>query len=415
MRLDRAAAEDMDRADGLGPFRSRFPTDDHDPIYMDGNSLGRLSFSVRQAIENGVTTWAERMVGGWSEWIDLPVTVGDRIGQLVGAAPGQVLACDSTTVNAYKLAGAALSARPDRRVIVGDANDFPTDRYVLAGLARARGCELRLLDSDPVGGVDPADLAASVDRHTALVALSHVNYRSAARLDLAQAAEIAHRHGALTLWDLSHSAGAVPVGLDATGADLAVGCSYKYLNAGPGAPAWLYVRRPLIAELRQPVWGWFGQQDQFEMGPAYVPAAGVTRFLTGSPPILGLLAVGAGVDLVLEAGLDRLWAKSQALLSLLERLVQEQLSPAGAELASPDDPERRGAHLSVRHPDAWPWCEALIDRGLVIPDFRPPDTIRLGPAPLYTRFVDVFDAVARMRDVLASGIPAGRGPRPRVT
>ena len=253
------------------------------------------------------------------------------------------------------------------------------------------------------------------DRHTALVVLSHVNYRSAARLDLAAAADIAHRHGALTLWDLSHSVGAVSVGLDASGADLAVGCSYKYLNAGPGAPAWLYVRRPLIPELHQPIWGWFGQRDQFEMGPAYEPAAGITRFLTGTPPIIGLLAVDAGVELSLEAGPDRLWTKSQALLSLLERLIEEQLLPVGASLASPRKPERRGAHLAVSHPDAWPWCQALIDRGLVIPDFRPPDIIRLGPAPLYTRFVDVFDAVARMREVLDSGIGADRGPPPRVT
>jgi kynureninase len=415
MSPDRAEAEELDRADGLAPFRARFPIGEGDPIYMDGNSLGRMSFAVREAIAQGMRSWEGRLVGGWPEWIDLPTVVGDRIGRLVGAGPGQVLACDSTTVNLYKLADAALSAQPDRRVIVADANDFPTDRYVLAGLGQARDCQVRLVDSDPVAGIDLADLAAAVDRRTALVALSHVNYRSAARLDLAAATDIVHRAGALILWDLSHSAGAVPVDLDGGGADLAVGCSYKYLNAGPGAPGWLYVRAGLDPRLRQPIWGWFGQKDQFEMGPAYEPAAGVTRFLTGTPPILGLQAVGAGVDLLLEAGLHRLWAKSQALLSLLERLIDEQLSPLGATMASPRDPARRGAHLSVSHPLAWPWCEALIGRDLVIPDFRPPDVIRLGPAPVYTRFVDVFDGVARMRQVLESGIAATSGARPRVT
>jgi kynureninase len=405
----------LDRADALAPFRERFAIDDLGPIYMDGNSLGRMSFAAREAIERGVAGWQDRLVAGWTEWIHLPVVVGDRIGELLGAGPGQVLACDSTTINLYKLADAALSARPDRTVIVADANDFPTDRYVLAGLARARGRQLRFIDSDPVAGVDLAALAGAVDRHTALVALSHVNYRSAARLDLAEAAAIAHGHGALTLWDLSHSVGAVPVELDDAGADLAVGCSYKYLNGGPGAPAWLYVRHDLIPQLRQPVWGWFGHRDQFEMGPAFDPAAGVSRFLTGTPPILGLFAVAAGVDLLLEAGIDRLWAKTQALLSLLETLVREQLLPIGASLASPGDPRRRGAHLSISHREAWPWCQALVERGLVVPDFRRPDVIRLGPAPVYTRFVDVFDAVARMREVLESATAAVTGSPPRVS
>jgi kynureninase len=415
MTADRTAAEEMDRSDVLASFRDRFPIDDAGPIYMDGNSLGRPSWAVRDAIEQGMDVWQDRLVGAWSEWIDLPTAVGDRIGRLVGAAPGQMLACDSTSVNLYKLADAALAARPDRTVIVTDSNDFPTDRYVLAGLARHRSRQLRLIPSDPVDGVDPSQLASAVDRETALVALSHVNYRSAARLDLAEAAEIAHRHGALTLWDLSHSVGSVPVELDAAGADLAVGCSYKYLNGGPGAPAWLYVRHDLIPELRQPVWGWFGHRDQFEMGPRYEPADGITRFLTGSPPIFGLLAVRAGADLLVEAGIDRLWAKSQALLSLLETLVSEHLLPTGATLASPANPDRRGAHLAISHPEALPWCQALIERDLVVPDFRTPDVIRLGPAPIYTRFVDVFDAVSRMREVLASGLAVTGGSRPRVT
>jgi kynureninase len=413
--MDRPAAEALDRADPLARFRDRFPIDESGPIYMDGNSLGRTSYAVGAALHDGVQEWQAHLVGGWSRWIDLPGEVGDRLGCLIGAGPGQVLVCDSTTVNLYKVADAALSARIDRTAIVGDANDFPTDRYVLAGLAEARRRELRLVASDRVTGLDLDALAAAVDNHTALVCLSHVNYRSAARLDMAAVTDLVHQHGALMLWDLSHSAGAVPVDLDAAGADLAVGCTYKYLNAGPGSPGYLYVRRELAGELRQPIRGWFGQEDQFEMGPSYRPAAGVARFLTGTPPVLGLLAVQAGVELLLEAGLDRLWAKSQALTGLLVERLAERLAPAGASLASPSEPEHRGAHVSVAHPQAWAWCSALVDRGLVVPDFRTPDAIRLGPAPLYTRFVDAYDTVERMAAVLEAGLPAAPDGHRRIT
>ena len=422
--MDRAAAEALDRADPLRSFRDRFPIAADGPIYMDGNSLGRPSYAVRDALDAGVLDWERHLVGGWSRWIDVPGEVGDRLGALIGAGAGQVLVCDSTTVNLYKVAEAALAfqaAQHARTVIVGDAHDFPTDRYVLAGLAEARGCELRLLASDPVNGVDLEDLAGALDDSTALVCLSHVNYRSAARLDLGAVTELTHARGALMLWDLSHSAGAVPVELDAVGADLAVGCTYKYLNAGPGAPGYLYVRRRLAGELRQPIRGWFGQDDQFAMGPSYQPAPGVSRFLTGTPPILGLLAVGAGVELLLEAGLERLWAKSQALTGALVELVRTRLEPAGVTLASPTDPARRGGHVSIAHARAWPWCAALIEQGLVVPDFRTPDVMRLGPAPLYTRFVDVYDAVERICSVIASDPhghidePGPAPPRSRVT
>jgi kynureninase len=396
---------------GEGPFAA---AEGGGPIYLDGNSLGRPAAAVAEALGDALRDWSEKLVGGWPRWIDLPGSVGDRVGGLIGAGPGQVVVCDSTTVNLYKLASAALSARTDRRVILGDADDFPTDRYVLQGLAEATGRELRLLRGSPTEGLAADEVAAAIDEQVALVCLSHVNFRSGARLDPGAVTAAAHRNGALILWDLSHSAGAIPVDLDQAGADLAVGCTYKYLNSGPGAPAFLYVRRDLQTQLRQPIWGWFGQRDQFAMGPTYDPEVGMGRFLTGTPSVLGLVAVDASVAILEAAGIPALWAKSQRLTAMMSELVGERLEPLGATFASPRDPARRGAHISVAHPRAWPWCRALIDRKLVVGDFRPPDVIRLGPAPLYTRFVDVFDALERMEGVLAAGLPEA-GARPRVT
>ena len=404
----------MDRADALTAYRRQFTAAESGPIYLDGNSLGRPSESVVFGLAAAVRDWSESLVGGWSRWMDLPFAVGDSIGRLIGAGPGQVVVCDSTTVNLYKLASAGLAAREGRRVIVADADDFPTDRYVLQGLAEAGDHELRLLHGSPTDGLDAGDVDAAIDTDTALVCLSHVNFRSGARLDLPAITAAAHRRGALVLWDLCHSAGALPVGIDEAGADLAVGFTYKYLNAGPGSPAFAYVRRDLQASLRQPVWGWFGQRDQFAMGPTYDPGAGMARFLVGTPPVLGLLAVDAAAQTLESAGIEALWAKSERLTALLLDLVIDRLAPLGATLASPTDPARRGAHVSVAHPLAWPWCHALVERGLVVGDFRPPDVIRLGPAPLYTRFVDVFDAVERMAGVLESGVE-DTGERPRVT
>jgi kynureninase len=412
--LDRAAAAALDAGDRVSEWRAQFDAKDRGAIYLDGNSLGRPAAPVVEALNEAVRDWTASLVGGWSRWIDLPRRVGDRIGRLIGAGPGQVAVCDSTTVNLYKLASAALSAQPGRRVILADADDFPTDRYVLQGLAAATRCELRLLPGGLTEGLGSEQVAAAIDRDTALVCLSHVNFRSGARLDLASITAAAHHQGALVLWDLCHSAGAVPVELDQAGADLAVGCTYKYLNGGPGAPAFLYVQRDLQTRLRQPIWGWFGQRDQFAMGPDYDPEAGIERFLTGTAPVLGLVAVDAAVSMLEAVGVAALWSKSQQLTAMLAELVEARLVPLGAALASPRDPGRRGAHISVAHPRAWPWCRALIDQDLVVGDFRPPDVIRLGPAPLYTRFVDVFDAVERMEAVLGAGL-SDTGGRPRVT
>jgi kynureninase len=402
--LDRKHAEALDQADPLAAYRERFVLTDPKRIYADGNSLGRLPRETVERLEALVREWGERLVGGWEDWIELPLRVGDEIGQVIEARPGETLACDSTTVNLYKLASAALDLRPERRAVLVDENDFPTDRYVLEGIATRRGLELRRMTTDPIEGPTADDVSRQgAAGDVALVSLSHVSYRTGALAGLPAITEAAHEAGALMLWDLSHSAGAVTIGLSESGADLAVGCTYKYLNAGPGAPAFLFVRADLQERMRSPVWGWFGQRDQFRMGSRYEPASGIERFLAGTPPILGLAAVQAGVELVLDAGLERLREKAAALTELLVALHDERLRPLGFRLNTPRDPARRGAHVSVGHEDGWRLCRALIERAQVIPDFRPPDTIRLGFAPLYSRFVDVWDAVDRLARLVESG------------
>jgi kynureninase len=408
--LTRAAAEALDAADPLAPFRARFAgagvdaADPTRPLYLDGNSLGRMPLETPAVLARVVEEeWARGLVRSWSSWVGAATRVGDLLAEgVLGARPGEVLVADSTTVDLYKLLVAAADARPGRDVLVCSADDFPTDRYVVAGVAQARGMTVRELAADVDEGLDPAELAAALDERVAVVVLSAVAYRSGALADVAAVTRTAREAGALVVWDLSHAAGAVPVDLAANGVDLAVGCTYKYLNGGPGAPAFLYVRRELQGQLRQPIWGWFGQRDQFAMGPAYDPVPGVERFAVGTPPVLALAAVEVGARLVAEAGVDRLAAKGRALGELVVALADAWLAPHGVALASPRDPARRGAHVTLTHPSAWQLTQALVDRA-VVPDFRTPDRVRLGPAPLYTRFVDVWDALDRLRQVLASG------------
>jgi kynureninase len=406
--LSRDAAEAADAGDELAGFRARFAgTGDDSPgrlLYLDGNSLGRMPLATPAALARVVEEeWGRGLVGSWSSWIGLATRVGDRLAEgVLGARPGEVLVGDSTTVDLYKLLHAAVDARPGRDVLVCCADDFPTDRYVAAAVARARGLELREVPADIDAGLDPAVLAAALDERVAVLVLSHVAYRSGALVDLPAVTRLAREAGVLVVWDLSHSVGSVPVGLAAAGADLAVGCTYKYLNGGPGAPAFLYVRRELQDSLRSPIAGWFGARDQFDMGPVYEPAEGIERFAAGTPPVLGLAAVDVGAGIVAEAGIDRLAAKGRSLTALALDLADAWLAPSGVVPASPRDPLRRGGHVTLAHPQAWQLTQALLDRS-VVPDFRTPDRVRLGPAPLYTRFVDVWDAMDRFRDVLASG------------
>jgi kynureninase len=393
--LTREAAAALDADDPLRAFRERFVIDP-DVVYLDGNSLGCLPRATAARLERLVAQWGERGVRGWDDgWLDLPLEVGDRLGAAVlGAAPGQTVIGDSTTVCFYKLACATLDARPGRTQIVTDLDNFPTDRYVLEGVARARGLELVWLDGDP------ETVASVIGPETALVSFSHVSYRSARIADMAAVNQTVSDAGALMLWDLSHSAGSVPVSLDGDHAPLAVGCTYKYLNAGPGAPAFMYVRHDLQDELRQPIWGWLGRRDPFEMAPGYEAARGMRAFLSGTPPVLALAAVDEGVRMVAEAGIDAIRTKGIALTDLAIALADARLEGLGVSVGSPRSAERRGAHVALTHPDAQTLCARLIERG-VIPDFRRPDVIRYGFSPLTTRFVDVWDGVEALRALLS--------------
>jgi kynureninase len=399
MSVERARA--LDVADPLAGFRDRFAMPDASLVYLDGNSLGRPPIAALEAIASAARTWSEALIRGWTDeaWLDYPLRVGDRLATgVLGAAAGEVAVTDSTTVNLYRLAVAALEARRPRRVVVIERSEFPTDRYVVEGLALERDLEIRWIDGDPVEGLSTGAVARALDGDVALVILSAVNYRSAAIVDIAAVTSAARDAGALVIWDLSHAGGSIPVELGANRVDLAVGCTYKYLNGGPGAPAYLFVRRELQDELQPPIQGWFAQRDQFEMGARFERRPGIAGWLVGTPGILGLAAVEAGIELTAEAGIDRIRAKGMALTEYAIELFDARLAPLGFALGSPRDPMRRGAHMSVRHPEAERLVQALIEQN-VIPDFRAPDSIRLGLSPLATSFQDVHRGLAAMREL----------------
>jgi kynureninase len=413
----RREAHERDREDPLARYRGEFVVADDGLIYLDGNSLGRLPKRAEALVAKAVREeWGERLVRGWNEgWVAAPRRVGDKLARLLGAREGEILVSDSTSVNLFKLAVAALKAREGRTGIVTDDLNFPSDLYVLGGAARLLGGGRRVTAVAARDGlsVEPADLAAAIGGDTALVSLSHVAYKSGFLHDMQAVTEIAHAAGALVLWDVSHSAGVVPIDLEASGADLAVGCTYKHLNGGPGAPAFLYVRRGLQSALENPVPGWFGREEPFTFAPGFVPAFGAERFLVGTPPILSLAGAEAGVDLALEAGVEAARAKSVAMGRFLESCWRMQLQSLGVTLRSPRGTERRGSHLSFGHPEALAIDRALIAEMNVIPDFRPPDVIRFGFAPLYNTFEDLFEGVTRFRRVLDEELwrrHTGEGP-----
>ncbi|KAD3632819.1 aminotransferase class V-fold PLP-dependent enzyme [Arthrobacter yangruifuii] len=389
------AAKELDAADSLAGYRDRFLPAEGVRAYLDGNSLGRPLRATAENLQDFVAgQWGGRLIRGWDEeWLDLPGRIGDELGEVaLGAAAGQCIVADSTTVLLYKLARAAVAARPGRSEILLDADNFPTDRYVLEGVARECGLTLRWVAADYAGGVTAEAVADAVGPQTALAVFSHVAYRSGYLADAAAINTVVHDAGGLVLWDLCHSAGAVPAQLDAEGTDYAVGCSYKYLNGGPGAPAWAYVAARHQADFSQPIQGWLGSRNPFGMEQGYVPAEGIRRLVSGTPPILGMLAMRDMIALIREAGMDAVRTKSQALTDYAVTAVDALLAPHGVVLASPRDPDRRGSHITIDHPKFQAATAALWERG-IIPDYRNPDGIRLGLSPLSTSFVETFTGI----------------------
>ena len=403
--ITREYARKLDEADELAVYRGKFFNADTDLIYMDGNSLGKLPLRTMERVEQIVREeWGTQLIRSWgTNWFEAPIQVGEKIAKLVGAAPGQVAVSDSTTINLFKLAMSALMLRPDRKKIVTDTLNFPSDLYMLQGCVHVLGGRHQLHLMEPADGlrVEPQTVLEAIDEDTALVTLSHVVFKSGYMYDAKTITEYAHQKGALVLWDLSHAVGAVPVELDAWGADFATGCTYKYLNGGPGAPAFVYVRRGLQNEALSPIWGWFGERAPFSFELDYKPAVGIQRFLVGTPPVLSTLAMEQGVDLLLEVGIPRVRKKSILLTSYMIDLFDALLAPLGFQLGTPREVEQRGSHVSLRHADGYRINRALIEEMNVIPDFREPDNIRLGLTPMYTSFQDVWECVDRIQRVVA--------------
>jgi kynureninase len=396
LRHTRASVRLLDRDDPLAEMRERFFLP-RGVIYLDGNSLGALPKATPGRLNEVIQReWGERLIRGWNDsgWIEAPQRVGDKIARLIGARPGEVIVADSTSINLFKTLAAALALRPDRRVILSTPDNFPTDLYMAQGLIKQLGLghELRLVRSD--------ELEESLTDEVATLMVTHSNYQSGLILDMPGLTRKAHEQGALALWDLAHSAGALPLDLHAADVDLAVGCGYKYLNGGPGAPAFLYVARRHQASFSQPLSGWMGHAQPFTFVPNYAPAEGIARYLCGTPTMLSLAALECGVDLLLEADMARIREKSLALTTLFIELVESRLRRFGLELATPRDTVVRGSQVSFRHPEGYAIMQALIHDG-VIGDFRAPDTMRFGFTPLYLRYVDVWEAVTRLRRILA--------------
>lgn len=397
--LTRAAASELDAADPLARFRARFALPDG-VIYLDGNSLGPLPHNTPWRIAQVVNEeWGQGLIRSWNAagWTNLPQRLGDKIARLIGVQPGEVIVTDSTSVNLFKALAAALALRPERRVVLSERGNFPTDVYIAEALIAWLGNrhELRLVEAD--------DVPAAIDADVAVVMLTQVNYHTGALHDIPAITARAHPQGALVIWDLAHSAGALPVELNAAGADFAVGCGYKYLNGGPGAPAFIFVARRHQASFRHPLAGWFGHAQPFAFDPYYRPADGIARALCSTPSVLSLVALECGVDIALEADLQLIRAKSLALADLFIARVERLCANHGLRLVTPREHRRRGSQVCFAHPNAHAIMQALIARG-VIGDFRPPDILRFGFAPLYVRYTDVWDAA----DVLGQVFEAGR-------
>ena len=395
-------AEELDRRDSLAHYRSHFIGSDTPLSYLDGNSLGRPLKRTAEDIAAFIREdWGGRLIRGWDEeWLELPQRIGDQLGRAVlGAAPGQTIIADSTTVVLYKLIRSALAAvtDPDRNELVLDTENFPTDRYLVEGIALEEGLDLRWIEADPSAGVTVDQVRAAVGPRTAVVLLSQVAYRSGHLADLPGITAAVHDAGAVVVWDLCHSAGSVQISLDAAGVDFAAGCTYKYLNGGPGSPAFAYINQRHLPALSQPIWGWMGRKDAFEMAAGYQPAAGIRGFLSGTPAIFGMLAMQGTLDVIEDASMAAIREKSMELTAFAVDIFDAWLAPLGAQLASPREPDRRGSHITVDHPEFTKATVASLWDGDVIPDFRAPHGIRVGLSPLSTSFQEVLQGMAAVR------------------
>jgi kynureninase len=407
---DREYAEELDKKDPLARFKSQFVVGDPTMCYLDGNSLGRLPKATITAINDFMTKeWGPEVVTGWSHWVDEAQPTGDLLGEAaLGAAAGQVLVCDTTSVNFYQLCLAAINARPGRKTIITDAANFPTDRYILDGIAEQFGLNLVIIDNE-----DPAIatherittevLAPYLNDDVAMVTLEVIQYRSGARTDLKSITDQVRAIGALVVWDASHAVGAIELDLDANGVDICVGCTYKYGNSGPGSPAWLYVSKRIQKELQVPIQGWFAQDAQFEMGPVFERSQTIRGFQIASPSLMGIRCVQTAFAMIKEAGINAIAHKAAVGTQMMIDLYDEWLAPLGLELNTSRNPKERGGHISLVHPDAAQICVAMRTISNVIPDYRTPNSIRLAISPLPTSYVEIWDGFERMRDLVASG------------
>ena len=407
---DREYALALDKADPLAHFKSHFVVTDPEMCYLDGNSLGRIPKATIEAINDFmIKEWGPEVVTGWSHWVDEAQPTGDLLGTAaLGAAPGQVLVCDTTSVNFYQLCLAAIHARPGRKTIITDAANFPTDRYILDGIAKQFGLNLIIIDNENPEiaeheRVTPQILAPYLSDDVALVTLEIIQYRSGARTDVKAITDQVRAIGGLVVWDASHAVGAIELNLDANGVDLCVGCTYKYGNSGPGSPAWLYVNKNIQSELQVPIQGWFAQDAQFEMGPVFERAQNIRGFQIASPSLMGIRCVQTAFSMIKEAGIQAIAQKAAIGTQMMIDLYDAWLAPLGIELNTSRNAKERGGHISLVHPDAAQICVALRQISNVIPDYRTPNSIRLAISPLPTSYVEVWDGISRMRDLVASG------------
>ena len=406
---DREYALELDRNDSLAHFREKFVITDPDLSYLDGNSLGRLPHETVKAVNDFLTLeWGREVVTGWSHWVDEAQPVGDLLGRsALGAAPGQVLVCDTTSVNFYQLCLAAINARPGRKTIITDAANFPTDRYILAGIAKQLGLNLVIIDNESAGTAENERITVDIlkpymSEDVALVTFEVIQYRSGARNDIKSITDFVRSFGAMVLWDASHAAGAIELDFDANGVDIAVGCTYKYGNSGPGAPAWLYVNKRVQGELQVPIQGWFGNEDQFGMGPEFLKASGIRGFQIASPSIIGIRSVKVAFEMIEEASIKAFGQKAATGTAMMIDLYDAWLADLGFALLTSRDANERGGHISLGHLDAAQICVALRQLANVIPDYRTPNVIRLAIAPLPTSYVEVWDGFQRLRDLMVS-------------